>query len=405
MSPEQQCTEMLDTTIERQLNLEGKVRDTMARRPNITLVSALSLPDSTLKCVDMNCKIAQTPFNYITHDHSVVGATGLSPEEDAFYSIEGDRRVDMYNALLDGHCAAVHVISRAAGCGPKQEEQYEESALFNHLFALKDASNSAARFLGSYDRLPHVASVKVLGSGDCTPFSEDAGAPAIKRCEYEVKLVKYHPLPDQDDDEETQTETVAKERTIRVLETFIDQDTRQHDPHWKKHCALRQAFLAKAQVAQESKPLLTLSPPNYLGIDPEQAPAGTSRRDALECLSRNFDLFMSASDTFANKMATQVPRAVQTEIAELANVPLTEYVAREPTLSLQMIAADILWQNPESTLSSVISALRVTATPDALMNQEYLMLLKQIEDLRDSQRTTPLPDRKSIADRFLKKDR
>ncbi|MGL5250549.1 MAG: hypothetical protein ACRC7P_05630 [Enterovibrio sp.] len=406
MSPEQQRTEMLDSTAERQLNLEGKVRDTMAHNPNLTLVSALSLPSSTPKGVDMNCKIAQTPFNYITHDHSVVGVTGLSPDiEDSWISTTGDLRIEMYQALLDGHCAAVHVVSRAAGCGPKQEDNYENSSFFNRLFAIRGLDEAAMRLsLNGAKSSPFVASVKELGSGDCTPFSEDAGAPAIKRHEYEIRLVQHHPLPDQGDDG-AQAEAVAKERTIRVLETFIDQDTSQHDPRWEKHCALRQAFLANAQQAQERKPLLTLSPPTYLGIDPEQAPAGTSRRDALEYLSRNFELLIGASETLSHEMATQLSPALQAEIAQFSKMQLREYVTREPTLSLQMIAADILWQNPESTLSSVVSALRVTAAPDALMNQEDLMLLKQIEEQRDSQRTTPPPDRNSIADRLLKKDR
>ncbi|MGL6176391.1 MAG: hypothetical protein ACRC1U_05285, partial [Vibrionaceae bacterium] len=329
---EQNRKKILDSKTLSQLNLESQVWQTVYTEPGATPASVLLRPENMPAIDNSDWQLPKTRLNYIAHDHEIVGATGYSPESD-------NQRIAVYHALLQEDFAAVHIISNK-----------DEDSNFDPLFYNRDQQNWDAT-----SNIPYVESIIKLDPASCTPFPDEIGGVAIERAEYDVTLV----VPSR-----------GNRRTVRVLETFIDNS--DNDPLWENHCALRQAFLKRAQDACPKKPLLTLSPEEHdVDFDPETAPEGTPLREALILIS-------------TTTPATQeTPEAVIAELnrlsCELADAEVS------PILALQMVAADILWQDPQHTLTSAVSALRSSGFSNALKTKKSLARLEQIDAHRQSQ--------------------
>ncbi|MGL6175713.1 MAG: hypothetical protein ACRC1U_01775, partial [Vibrionaceae bacterium] len=352
-----------------QLNLESRIWEAANLTPDTTPVTSLLLPTKAEASANTSCQIASTAFNYVVHDHKVVGAVGPPPETN-------DGCLGMYDALLDGKLAAVHIINTE-----DDEDDDDSPSLMKGIFDTTRVFNK-----------PYISSIKELDSAACTSLPTEMLEP-IRSKEYLITLVR--PANSEDG-------TSHNERTIRVLETFLDKSDKDKDPYWKNHCALRQAFLAKAQEHGASAPLLTLSGNNYLGVDPKKIPENEHAQQILQFFETNFEQFFKNPEQAFNKMREALSdEVVYSSTHGLNENNLIDFFYFETTLSLQMIAADILWQDPQHTLISAVSALRTCVAQDVLMLPQNLERLADIETYRNSQRPAQPPNRRFMAD-FLR---
>lgn len=362
LSSEQKYKKMLDQTVLCQLNLESRVWEAANLTPDMTPVTSLLLPKKAQASAHTSCQIASTAFNYVMHDHEVVGAVGSHPETY-------ESCLKMYDTLLDGKFSAVHIINSD-----------DDDSLIKSIFDPHQAFNK-----------PYVLSIEKLDSAACTSLPTEMLDP-IRSKEYQITLVRPA---------NTENNKGHNKRTIRVLETFLDRNDKDKDPYWKNHCALRQAFLAKAQESEVSEPLLTLSDNDYLGIDPKKIPENEQAQQVLQFLNTNFEQVIRDPEQAFYNMKEELSDAVINSNHGLTEDNLSEFLYSEPTLSLQMIAADILWQDPQHTLTSAVSALRTCVSQDVLMRPQNLEPLADIEAHRNSQRPKQPPNRQFMED-FLR---
>ncbi|MGL5291639.1 MAG: hypothetical protein ACRC9T_06935 [Vibrionaceae bacterium] len=239
LSLEQKHKKMLDNITVRQLNTESQMWEKIHFNPGTTPATALLLPQRTPRFArasrrampePTDCLLPETNFNYIAHDHQLMGIAGEIPKNS-------NKREAFYRALFKQKCAAVHVVST------KNEDDE-----INNLFYPEDLSFNT---LLDYGADVVVKSIKQLSAAQCTPFAEDLGVKRIRRNEYEVILT-----------------TGKEQHTCRVLQTFVDDN--DEESFWENHGALRQAFLAASQPHGASHPLLTLSKWNsYNAEDPQ----------------------------------------------------------------------------------------------------------------------------------------
>ncbi|MGL4734102.1 MAG: hypothetical protein ACRCWB_03175 [Enterovibrio sp.] len=364
LSSEQKYKQMLDQTVLCQLNLESRIWEAANLTPDMTPVTSLLLPKRAQASAHTSCQIASTAFNYVVHDHKVVGAVGPPPEDY-------DSCLGMYDALLDGRFSAVHIIN---------SDDDDSQSLLKSIFETPRGFNK-----------PYVSSIEELGSAACTSLPTET-LETIRSKEYQITLER--PANAEND-------KGHNKRTIRVLETFLDRSDKDKDPYWKNHCALRQAFLAKAQESEVSEPLLTLSSNNYQGIDTEKIPKNAQAKQILQFFDANFELALKDPEQAFYNMREELPDAVTNSNHGLTEDNLSDFFYSEPAHSLQMIAADILWQDPQHTLASAVSALRTCVAQNVLMRPQNLERLADIEAHRNSQRPAQPPNRRFMED-FLR---